>query len=133
MSNLALGRGPPSRATDANLKDYPDPAPAVPVPAAVQPRVGASRPAGVEYLTTEDGRALSIETINMLVKENPALVARLIVDAGRRARAELPTPLVSLSPIVRAFRLVDDKRCGQRLSEADADFLAAYLDEISAS
>jgi hypothetical protein len=88
------------------------------------------KPSSVEQLSADDARALSIETINMLVKENPSLVARLITDAGKRARGELPTaPLSSLHPTARAAILSGEKARGRTLNAEEAEFLAAYVEE----
>jgi hypothetical protein len=93
-------------------------------PAAVQPRVE------VEQLSADDARALSIETVNLLVKDHPAFVARLIVDAGRRARGELPmTTTASLRPTARAIVLSGEKARGRELSEEEAEFLAEFVEE----
>jgi hypothetical protein len=113
-TNLTPLRVPPTR-TAINAAPKPAPA-AVPRPT---------------ELSVEDGRALSIETINTLVKENPALVARLITDAGQRARGVVSTPRASLSRTALAFLLVDEKMRGKQLSDADAAFLAAVVEDMT--
>ena len=88
------------------------------------------KPSAVEQLSADDARALSLETINLLAKENPALVARLIVDAGKRARGELPTaPLSSLRPTARAVILSGEKARGRTLNAEEAEFLSAFVEE----
>ena len=84
-------------------------------------------------LTVDDARSLSIETVNLLVKENPGLVARLVIDAGRRRRAELPMSRSELRPAALAVILCGMKRRAEPLSAADESFLADYLESISAS
>lgn len=109
-------------AYDVHADDIkPKPTPVVPV----QPRV--------EHRDTSvvDAHVLSIETINLLVKENPALVARMVIDAGRRRRAELQTPMGSLKPMARFILLAGMNRRAEKLSEADAMFLEDFPKEFS--
>ena len=91
--------------------------------------------AAVEHrdISVADAHALSIETINLLVKENPKFVGRLIADAGKRRRGELAYPLTSLKPIARFILLAGMNRRAEKLSEADALFLDNYLEEIGAT
>jgi hypothetical protein len=141
---MSLSTLTPFRATTPSLKEHA-PAPAATrdemnsrngqpgqnsnLPVERTTRVDASGRLGVEQLTVEEGRSLSIETVNLLVKENPALVARLIIDAGRRARGELPTTTASLHPTARAIVLAGERARGRQLSDADAEFLSAYVEE----
>ena len=105
-------------------------APVAPAAVLVTPQTSQTKPTSVEQLSADDARALSISTINALVKENPALVARLIVEAGRRARGELPTTsLSSLSPTARAIVLAGEKARGRALNEEESDFLSTFLEE----
>ena len=123
MSNLALGRAPPVRVShDRGRVPVPDEQPA---PAAAPPRG--------EELTVDAARALSIDTVNLLVRENPGLVARLVIDAGKRRRAELPMSRSELRPAALAVILCGAKRRAEPLTEADEQFLAGYLAEIDAS
>jgi len=74
---------------------------------------------------------LSIETVNLVGKENSALVARLIVDAGRRARNAVAPPRASLSRTALAFLLASEKARGRELTAADSEFLADYVESVS--
>ena len=101
--------------------------PAAPVAADVQEGRVASvdttrAPPRVEELTVDAARALSVETINLLVKENPVLVGRLVTDAGKRRRGELPTPMTSIRPAARAILLCGELRRGHQLNDADRGF-----------
>jgi hypothetical protein len=121
LTNLTPLRVPPVRAADRVSR---------PAPAAV-PRLTERPPPSTESLSAEDGRALSIETVNMLGKENPALLARLISDAGRRARGAAPVSRASLSRTALAYYLVGEKTRGQQISDADAAFLADYIESMT--
>lgn len=96
-----------------------------PAPAAAPPRV--------EELTVDAARALSIDTINLLVREKPGLVARMVIDAGRRRRGELPMSRSELRPAALAVILCGMKRRAEPLTDADEFFLASYLEELDAS
>jgi hypothetical protein len=106
--------------------------PAIPVPAPSVP-VERQRQVAIENLTADDVAGLSISTINSLIPHNPKLVARLIVDSGRRRRAELPTPMSTLKPMAHAVLLCGMRRRSEKLSDVDEAFLAAYLEEIDAA
>ena len=100
------------------------------VPATSQTKPSPSAVASLEQLSEDDARALSPETLSLLAKENPTLVARLAIDAGKRARGELPmAPLSSLHPTARAATLAGEKARGLTLDEEEAAFLAAYVAE----
>jgi hypothetical protein len=117
----------------ASLKERA-PAPAAehaPVPAPVSAEV--QRRIAIEHLTPDDVADLSVTTINTLVPLNPKLIAQLIIDSGKRRRAELPMNTSTLRPLARCILLAGEKRRGQELSDADEEFLNAYLDEIGAS
>jgi hypothetical protein len=87
-----------------------------------------------ERLTTADVHDLSTATVNALVPINPSPVAQLIVDAGRKARAELPTALLSsLRPAARAIVLAGEKARGRRLNEEEVDFLSAFAESLGTS
>lgn len=104
------------------------PAPAAPAPADAQPRVA------VEDLSVADVRQdLSTASINSLVPINPKLVGQLIVDAGRRRRAELPMSTVAMRPLARAIILSGMRRRAEPLTEADAEFLSDFLAETDVS
>jgi hypothetical protein len=130
LSNLANWRGHPPRTNPpldrVRAAAVPAPAPAAPAPAAPQPR------ASFRDLTVDDAHALSIEAINLLVKEDPAFVGRLIVDAGRRRRAELPMNTSALRPIARFILLAGERRRGRELNEEESDFMAAFNESIGA-
>jgi hypothetical protein len=117
LSTLTPLQIPPVRAADR--------VPKKPVPVPERSRVG------VEGLSIEDARALSIDTINALGKENPGLLARLISDAGQRVRGGVSTPQASLSRTALAFLLVDEKMRGKQLSDAEAAFLAAVVEDMT--
>jgi hypothetical protein len=109
--------------------------PAKAAPAFV-PSVFAPAPAprlDVEHLTINDVRGLSTASINMLVPHRPDLVARLIVDSGRRRRGELAYPMTSLRPMAHAMLLAGMRRRAEKISDADALFLENYLEEIDAA
>ena len=135
LSNLALTR-PPSRTSPLSINapvgrvvtaDTTRP------PAATTPVVEQTKPPPLEHLTVDAARALSIDTVNLLVRENPGLVARMVTDAGRRRRAELPPSMTPLSSQARAILLCGDLRRGRQLAAADSSFLDAYLESIGAS
>jgi hypothetical protein len=129
MSDLSQGRVPPARVVRAVSKERGR-ALAAPVSAAVQPSAPAAVQPSTEHLTVEEGRSLSIETINMLVKENPSLAAKLIVDAGRRARGELPTSAPeSLRPAAGAIVLAGERARGRELNAEEVEFLTVYVEE----
>jgi hypothetical protein len=137
LSDLANWRGASSRTAspaieternvvqhqtvNANIRFVPPPA----VPE--QPHVD------VEHLTVNDVRDLSTAKINTLIPHRPDLVAQLIVDAGRRRRGELPMNTFAMRPISRCILLSGMKRRSEPLSDADEEYLAAYLDEIGAT
>ena len=101
--------------------------PSAPAPAVVQPTRVA-----VEHLTAADVRDLSFATIAALVPLNPSLVAQLIINSGKMRRAELPMSTSAMRPLARCILLAGEKRRGRELCDADAQFLADYLDEIGA-
>ena len=84
-------------------------------------------------LTVNDARALSIETLNMIIPTNPGLVAELIVASGKMRRAELAMSTFAMRPLALAIVLCGKRRRAEKLSDADAAFLADYLAEIGAS
>jgi hypothetical protein len=100
----------------------PDPAPAAPV----QPRV-------MRDLTVEDAHALSIETVNLIFKEDPKLAGKMIADAGKRRRGELETPMSAIPAKAHAIVLSGMRRRAEKLSDADETFLQGYLEEIGAA
>ena len=98
-------------------------APVAPAAVLVTPQTSQTKPTSVEQLSADDARTLSMATVNMLIKENPPLAARLIVDAGRRARGELPmTTTALLRPTARAVVLSGEKARGRELNEEEAEF-----------
>jgi hypothetical protein len=101
-----------------------DPAPSVPAEKA-QSRV--------DRLTVDDVREASTAAINMVIPHNPQVIAQAIIDAGRRRRNELPTPVASLRPAARAILLSGELRRGRQLSEEEAAFMADFLAEIGAT
>jgi hypothetical protein len=105
------------------LRD-PDPAPTPPAP--VPPRV-------TRDLSVADAHALSIETVNLIFKEDKKLAGRMVIDAGRRRRAELQTPMQSLRPMAHAILIAGMKRRAEKISDADEIFLKGYLEEIGAA
>jgi hypothetical protein len=94
-------------------------------PAAPQPRIA------IENLTPADVRDLSTATINALVPLNPKLVGQLIIDAGKRRRNEPPMNTPTMRPLSRCILIAGAKRRSEPISDADEEFLCAYLDEIA--
>ena len=117
----------PARKPSDNVVSLKEPnsVPVAPAPAAARPRV--------EHLTAADvHNDLSTATINALIPINPELVAQLIIDAGRRRRAELPMNTSTLRPLARAIVLSGKRRRAEPLDDADAEFLAEFLENIGA-
>jgi hypothetical protein len=103
-----------------------------------RPRAQQQQPApkprvDIEHLTTADVAGLSFETIGMLVKENPKLVANMIVDAAKMRRAEMPMNPSTLRPVARAIVLSGERRRGRELNAEEAAFMADFLESIGAS
>ena len=94
--------------------------------------VEQTKPPPIEQLSVDDAHALSIESVNALIPISPALVGRMVIDAGRRRRAELPLSMTPLSSQARAILLCGELRRGRQLSESDRVFLDAYLESIGA-
>ena len=69
----------------------------------------------------------------MLIPRDPKFVADLIVAAGARRRAELPLSPTELRPAARAALLCGMKRQAEPLTDADAEFLSDFLEEVGAS
>jgi hypothetical protein len=101
----------------------PDPTPAAPV----QTRVD------IEHLTVADVRELSTATINALIPYNRKVVAQAVIDAGRRRRGELETPMTSLKPIARFILLAGERRRGRELNDEEAGFMADFLESVGAA
>jgi hypothetical protein len=133
MSDLSQGRVPPARVVRAVSKERGR-APATPVSAAVQPSAPAAVQPSIEQLTVNDVHDLSIAAINALVPINPSLVAHLIVEAGRKARAEIPAaPLSSLRPTARAICLAGERARGRELNAEESEFLAAFVEQLEST
>lgn len=132
-SNLAplwLHPSPRQRSASAvALKEY-DPVPVVEQAKSPPP---VEKPPSVEYLSVDDAHSLSIKSVNLLVRENPALVARMIIDSGRRRRGELPLSPASLRPMARFILLCGQQRRAEELTADDRDFMIEFLEEIGAS
>ena len=110
--------------------------PVVPVSTDAQPSAQpiAPRPrVEQQELTVDTARALSIETLNMIIPTNPGLVAELIVASGKRRRAELAMSTFAMRPLALAIVLCGKRRRAEPLSAADEQFLADYLAETDAS
>jgi hypothetical protein len=122
----AKERAPASVAERASVSVPSVFAPSAPVEKA-KPRTA------VENLTTADVVGLSVESVNLLVRENPKLVAQLVINAGKMRRAELPTPMASLRPMARCILLAGMKRRAEQISDADEEFLAAFCESIAAA
>ena len=125
----------PSRTMSGNPENLSrDPARVAPASAAPAPAAAVVQPTrvDVEHLTAADVRDLSFATIGLLTPINPKLVADLIINAGKMRRAELPMNTFAMRPLARCILLAGEKRRGRELCDADAQFLADYLDEIGA-
>jgi hypothetical protein len=139
----ALSTLTPFRATAPRLKAR------APVPAAVReemngrnpqsaknsnPPVERAKHVDIEQLTVNDVHDLSIAAINALVPINPSLVAQLIVEAGRKARSEIPTaPLSSLRPAARAICLAGERARGGELNAEESEFLADFVEQLEST
>jgi hypothetical protein len=140
MTSLSPLWVPRLRAQPQPAKTAPVSVPSVFAPAKVTPaNVSAptmpaevQRCIAIETLTVADVTDLSVSTINALVPHRPDLVAELIVNSGKRRRAELPMNPSTLRPMARAILLSGELRRGRELNEEERDFMASFLESIGA-
>ena len=123
---------PPQRSYNVVDVKVHTPAAPPPPPATVEPATRAT-PAEPRRLTLEEARALSIDSINLLIKQDPKLVADMVIAAGARRRGELPMAASEVRPAARAILLSGEARRGRQLNDEERQFMSAYLDEIGAS
>jgi hypothetical protein len=100
------------------------------LPTVPTPSVETPRRIAIENLTVDDIRDASISTLNALVPHRPDLIGRLIVDAGKMRRAELPLRMSTMRPVARCMVLSGERRRGRELNEEETAFMADFLESI---
>ena len=135
LSNLAPRQARADRIAKARMAEQIDHAKvARSIPVTPVPAPPATEPLAVERrrLTLDEARALSVDSINLLIPKDPAFVAKLIIAAGQRRRAELPLTPTELKPAARCILLAGEKRRGRELNEEENAFMADFLGEVGA-
>jgi hypothetical protein len=91
-----------------------------------QPRAGTFRPVGVEHLTTADVHELSTATINALIPHNRALVAQLIVEAGREGEKRIADGAVVVTSSNCATYNPTGEKARAAVNGEETEFLSAF-------